>query len=114
MFCPTSVARKCDLCPNPSGDDLSMAARVSPLSSGRETRLRSFWRHEQCSIKMALASAKHHSRQYRASVGVQIDAAPTLVDECVAPAAAPYAATADITQLLEPSIADKPAQSALQ
>ena len=93
--------------------DLSMAARVSPLSSGgaalrrRERRLRIFWRHEQCSIKMALASAKHHSWQYGASVGVQIDAAPSPVDEYVAPAAAPFAATADITQLLEPPIPDK-------
>ena len=93
--------------------DLSMAARVSPLSSGaaasrrRERRLRIFWRHEQCSIKMALASAKHHSWQYGASVGVQIDAAPTPVDEYVAPAAAPFAVTADITQLLEPPIPDK-------
>ena len=91
--------------------DLSMAARVSPLTSGgaasrrRERRSRSFWRHEQCSIKRAVACAKHHSWQYRASVGV--DEAPSLVDEYVAPAAAPYAATADITQLLEPPVPDE-------
>ena len=61
--------------------DLSMAARVSPLpSSGgaafrrRERRLRSFWKHEQYSIKMALACATHHSWQCRASVGVLTDA----------------------------------------
>ena len=60
----------------PAGD-LSLAARAPPLvSSGgsavrrRERRLRSFWRHEQLSIKMALASASHHSWQSRASVGV--------------------------------------------
>ena len=34
VFCLTSVVRKCDLCQNPSGSDLSMAARVSPLSPG--------------------------------------------------------------------------------
>ena len=82
--------------------DLSMTARVSPLSSGgaasrrRERRLRNFWRHEQCSIQMAFACAKHHSFQYRASVGVKTDEAPSLVDEYVAPAAAPSAATADM------------------
>ena len=53
--------------------DLSMAARVHPLSSGgsasrrRERRLRSFWRHEQLSVKMMAASMSHHSFQYRAS-----------------------------------------------
>ena len=36
----------------------------------RERRLRVFWRHEQLSIKMALASATHHSWQSCASVGV--------------------------------------------
>ena len=55
--------------------------------------------HEQCSIKMTLACAKHHSFQYRASAGVQTDEAPS--------PAAPYAATADITQLLEPPIPDR-------
>ena len=60
-----------------SAGDLSMVARASVLvSSGgsavrrRERRLRGFWRHEQLSIKMALASATHHSWQSRASVGV--------------------------------------------
>ena len=50
--------------------DLSMAARAPPLfSSGgsavrrRERRLRSFWRHEQMAIQMALASVTHHSFQ---------------------------------------------------
>ena len=50
--------------------DLSMAARASPLvSSGgsavrrRERRLRSFWRHEQMAIQMALAAVTHHSFQ---------------------------------------------------
>ena len=69
--------------------------------------MRSFWRHEQCPVKMALACVKHHSWQCRASVGVQTDEAPSLVDEFFAPAAAPYAATADITRLLEPPILDK-------
>ena len=56
---------------------------------------------------MALACAKHHSFQYRASVGVQTDEAPSPVGENVAPAAAPYAAIADITKLLEPPLPDK-------
>ena len=72
--------------------DISMAARVSPLpSSGgaafhrRERRLRSFWKHEQYSIKMALACATHRSWQRRASVGVQTDATPAPVAEYGAP-----------------------------
>ena len=79
--------------------DLSMAARVFLLSSGgsasrrRERRLRSFWRHEHLSLKMMAASMSHHSWQSRESVGMQTDAVPTPVDEFVAPAAAPYAAT---------------------
>ena len=56
---------------------------------------------------MALACAKHHSFQYRASVGVQTDEAPSPVGEYVAPVAAPHAAIADITKLLEPPIPDK-------
>ena len=109
----SQVFRASEIFVETQAGDLSMAARVSALSSGgaasrrRERRLRRFWRHEQCSIKMALACAKHHSWQSRESVGVQTDAAPTLVDEYVAPAAAPCAATADITQLLEPPIPDK-------
>ena len=50
--------------------DLSKAARAPPLvSSGgsavlrRERRLRSFWRHEQMAIHMALATVTHHSFQ---------------------------------------------------
>ena len=76
--------------------DLSMVARVSPLSSGgsdfsrRERRLRSFWRYQQLSLKMMAASMSHHSWQHRASVGVQTDEA---VNEHVTLAAVPYAAT---------------------
>ena len=50
--------------------DFSMVARVSPLSSGgpasrcRERRLRSFWRHEQLSLKMMAASMSHDSEPY--------------------------------------------------
>ena len=51
------------------------------------------------------ASMSHHSWQSRKSVGVQTDANP--VDEYVAPAPAPYAATAGITQLLESPISEK-------
>ena len=95
MFRLLSVARKCDFIQTQAGD-LSMVARVSPLSSGgsgfsrRERRLRSFWRYEQLSLKMMEASMSQHSWQHRASVGVQTDEA---VDEHVSLAAAPYAAT---------------------
>ena len=48
----------------------SLAARAPPLvSSGgsavrrRERRLRSFWRHEQMAVQMALATVTHHSFQ---------------------------------------------------
>ena len=74
-----------------------MVALVSPLSSDgsasrrRERRLRSFWRHEQLSLKMMAASMSHHNWQHRALVGVQTDEA---VNEHVTLAAAPYAATA--------------------
>ena len=73
----------------------------------RQWFLRSTWRHEQLSLKMMAASMSHDSWQSRESVGVQTDGAPTLVDKYVAFAAAPYAASADITQLLEPPIPDK-------
>ena len=47
--------------------DLSMAARAPPLVSSavrrRERRLRSFWRHEQMAVQMALATVTHHSFQ---------------------------------------------------
>ena len=59
----TSVARKCDLCRYPRRVTFPMAARAPPLvSSGgsavrrRERRLRSFWRHEQMAVQMALAT----------------------------------------------------------
>ena len=43
----------------------------------------------------------HHSWQSRESVGVQTDAVPTAVDEVVALAAAPYAATASLVAVTE-------------
>ena len=69
--------------------------------------LRIFWWHEQCSLKMALASAEHTSFQYRAIIGVQTDVAATLDGKHVALTAALYAATADISELLEPPIPEK-------
>ena len=69
------------------------ATRAAPMpSSGgaafrrRERRLRSFWKHEQYAIKMALACATHHSWLSRASACVQT--APALVAENAAPALA--------------------------
>ena len=84
------------------------------LSSGgtasrrRERRLRSFWRHEQLSSKMMAASMSHPSWQSRESVDVQTGAVPTPVDEYVAPAAAPYAATASPIPVTE-EVASAPA-----
>ena len=37
----------------------------------RERRLRMHWRHEQLSLRMALAAATHHSAQPRAKEGVE-------------------------------------------
>ena len=73
----------------------------------RQRFLRSMLRHEQLSLQMMAASMSHHSWQSQESVGVRTDAAPTPIDEYFAPADAPCAATADITQFLEPPIPDK-------
>ena len=50
---------------------------------------------------MIAASMSHHSWQYRASIGVQTDEMTTPLDEYVAPAAAPYAATASPIPVIE-------------
>ena len=42
----------------------------------RGRRLRMFWRHEQLSLQMMRAALEHHSRQVKATVGVQTVAVP--------------------------------------
>ena len=53
-------------------------------------RLRSHWCHEQFSIRMALASAVHHSHMRVANMGTQTDFVP----------AGTYAATAEASQVV--------------
>ena len=47
-----------------------MSPACSPARR-RERRLRMHWRHEQLSLRMALAAATHHSAQPRAKEGVE-------------------------------------------
>ena len=42
----------------------------------RGRRLRMFWRHEQLSLQMMRAALEHHSRQVKATVGVQTVVVP--------------------------------------
>ena len=75
----------------------------------RDRRLRMHFRHEQLSLRMLRASMGHHSWQSQTSVGAQTDAVQTPVDEYVAPAAAPYAATASpfpVTEYATPALVD--------
>ena len=66
-----------------------MAARGSAVRR-RERRVRSWWRHEQASVSMALVTAGNHS--YRKAVGIEVGVqAGTIlvsVTEYVAPAPA--------------------------
>ena len=55
---------QCFLSCNPSGR--SMEGARGAAARRRERRLRCFWRHEQLSLKMALAAEAHHSAQPRA------------------------------------------------
>ena len=50
-----------------------MAARGSAVRR-RERRMRSWWRHEQASVRMAMISASHHSyqRAHRVDQGVRV------------------------------------------
>ena len=70
-----------------------MAERaVRSAARRRERWLRSMWRHEQLSVRMAVATASHHSWKSHAVVGTQTEyagvAGPTPVTEYVAPAPA--------------------------
>ena len=63
----------CDLFVETQSCGLSMAARGSAVRRC-ERRTRSWWRHEQASVRMASVSASHHSfqRAHRVDQGVQI------------------------------------------
>ena len=78
-----------------------MAERaVRSAARRRERWLRSMWRHEQLSVRMAVATASHHSWKSHAVVGTQTEhagvAGPVPVTEYVAPAhaVAPFSSPA--------------------
>ena len=84
----------------PSPNDLLMADRddvaptvVSAAKRRMSRRLRSHWRHEQFSIRMALASAVHHSHMRLANMATQTDFVPAATYTATASPAATYAAT---------------------
>ena len=73
----------------------TMAGRVPRSAARRRERwIRSMWRHEQLSVRMALVTAAHHSSQRTLSAATQTDAAPAPVDEHIAPAPAERVAPA--------------------
>ena len=72
-------------------------ARATPTSARRrrERRIRSFFRHEQMAVQMAVVSAQHHSAQRCRSIANQTDdSLPAATYAATASAAATYAATA--------------------
>ena len=73
-----------------------MAERaVRSAARRRERWLRSMWRHEQLSVRMAVATATHHSWKSHAVVGTQTAGpAPVTKDVAPAPAVAPFSAPA--------------------
>ena len=78
-----------------------MAERaVRSAARRRERWLRTMWRHEQLSVRMAVATASHHSWKSHAVVGTQTEyagvAGPVPVTEYVAPAhaVAPFSSPA--------------------
>ena len=73
-------------------------ARATPTSARRrrERRIRSFFRHEQVAIKMAVVTAQHHSAQRCCTIATQTVDSPSVI-EYVAPApAVTYAAPAPV------------------
>ena len=101
-------------------------ARAGPTSARRrrERRIRSFFRHEQMAIKLAVESAQHHSAQRCCSVATQTEdevlattyaATASPVVACAATAASPlveyvdpvpfvsYAATAPVIEYVAPA-----------
>ena len=75
-------------------------ACVSASRRRRDRRLRSFWRHDCMAVRMALATAVHHSSSRVSSASTQTEyvAGPAPVTEYVAPAPAVFdAAPAPVT-----------------
>ena len=68
---------------------LSMVARGSAVRR-RDRRVRSWWRHEQASVRMAMVTAGHHSYRKAAGIEIGVQAGISLapVTEYVAPAPA--------------------------
>ena len=62
---PTGVWFRADFVlasfPYPSGWPVMAERAVRSAARRRERRLRSMWRHEQLSVRMAVATASHHS-----------------------------------------------------
>ena len=80
-------------CVKPTPD----VARATPTSARRrrERRIRSFFRHEQMAVQMAVVSAQHHSAQRCRSIASQTDDfVPAATCAATASPAATYAATA--------------------
>ena len=80
-------------------------ARATPTSARRrrERRIRSFFRHEQVAIKMAVVTAQHHSAQRCCTIATQTVDSPSVI-EYVAPApAVTYAAPAPVDGYVAPS-----------
>ena len=73
-----------------------MAERaVRSAARRRERWLRSMWRHEQLSVRMAVATATHHSWKSHAVVGTQTaGSAPVTLYVAPAPAVAPFSTPA--------------------
>ena len=57
--------------PYPSGWPVMAERAVRSAARRRERWLRSMWRHEQLSVRMAVATASHHSWKSHAVVGTQ-------------------------------------------
>ena len=72
-------------------------ARATPTSARRrrERRIRSFFRHEQMAVHVAVVSAQHHSAQRCCSIATQTDDfVPAAIYAATASPAATYVATA--------------------
>ena len=86
---PQGVWFKADLVlasfPYPSGWPVMAERAVRSAARRRERWLRSMWRHEQLSVRMAVATAMHHSWKSHAVVGSQTEyVAPACTSATVA------------------------------
>ena len=71
-FCVTSFVET-------QAGGLFMAARGSAVRR-REGRVRSWWRHEQASVRMAMITAGHHSHRKAAGIEIGVQAGAHLFD----------------------------------